>query len=234
MTKEMTVDDLCAWLSRLGVDFGRDGNTLSAGGDLYLRSLTSLPEGLTLSAGGYLYLPNLTSLPEGVTLSAGGGLDLGGLTAEIQRYKGREIRLRTIDGYCMRLIAAREIGDATLWTAQYFRGDLDNDRRCYVAQRGDDYAHGDTADSALRDLRFKQDARDFDPDDLVAEIKARGVVRFNDYRLLTGACAEGLAEGLRQRGLDPNLDEMPLDQALELCRDAYGGDRFRKLMEGRT
>ena len=47
-----------------------DGKTLKRGGNLYLRSLTSLPEGVTLEAGGDLDLSSLTSLPEGVTLKA--------------------------------------------------------------------------------------------------------------------------------------------------------------------
>lgn len=39
-------------------------------GNLWLLSLTSLPEGVTLSAGGDLNLDSLTSLPEGAQLSA--------------------------------------------------------------------------------------------------------------------------------------------------------------------
>jgi hypothetical protein len=50
-------------------------------GSLYLRSLTSLPEGVTLEAGDYLDLRSLTSLPEGVTLKAGGSLYLNSLTS---------------------------------------------------------------------------------------------------------------------------------------------------------
>lgn len=211
MTDTSTIDGLCAYLTERGYAFTRDGNRISAGGSLYLSSLTTLPAGVTLSAGGTLYLDSLTS--------------------EHQRYQDRDILLRTIDGFTMRLIGSRQVGDATLWSAQYFRGHLDTDPRCFVAQAGDAYAHGETAERALRDLRFKIAQRDLDPDELVAEIKQRGVVRFNDYRLLTGACEDGLREGLRQRGLSPDTEELPLAQALELCRDAYGGKTFTRLME---
>lgn len=185
----MTIDDLCAALDAAGYAYTRDGNTLSAGGYLDLRSLTS----------------------------------------ERQRYQGQETTLRTVDGHCMRLLGSRDVGGVTLWSAQYFRGHLDTDPRCYVAQNGDDYAHGDSAEQALRDLRFKLDERDLDPAELVAEIKARGVVRFNDYRLLTGACESGLREGLRTLG-KPDAEELPLPEALELCVGAYGSAQFRKLM----
>ena len=227
-----------------------DGVSLSAGGDLYLRSLTTLPEGVSLSAGGYLYLHSLTTLPDGVSLSAGenlylhnlttlpvgislsagGYLDLRSLTSETQSYQGQTIRLRTVDYQTMRLIGSRDIGGVTVWTAQYFKGHLDTDPRCYVAQDGDEYAHGDTIETALRDLRFKVAQRDLDPRELVNEIKAKGVVSFNDYRLLTGACAEGLRQGLIDRGLSPNIEQLPLSQALDLCKGGYGGDTFRRLM----
>lgn len=240
------------WLDLRSLTILPAGVTLIAGGSLFLSSLTALPEGVNLSAGdwldlsslttlpagatlrarGALFLSSLPALPEGVTLSAGRWLALGGLSDETQHYQGKTIRLRCIDGITTRLIRARKVGTATLWTAQYFRGHLDTDPRCYVAQEGDTYAHGETAERALRDLRFKIMSADFDPDELVARIKRRGTVEFNDYRLLTGACENGLREGLRARGLDPDTNELPLATALELSRGAYGGDRFARLMAG--
>ncbi|WP_307417503.1 hypothetical protein, partial [Brevundimonas nasdae] len=208
-----------------------EGVSLSAGGSLYLRSLTTLPEGVSLSAGGYLDLRSLTTLPEGVSLSAGGSLYLSSLTTEEQIYKRQTIRLRDIDGYTMRLITSRAVGGVTLWSAQYFKGDPDADPRCYVAQEGETYAHGESAESALRDLRFKIAQRDFDVDDLVSKIKARGTVEFNDYRLLTGACEAGTKAHLLSFGIDPDKTEsLPLAQALEISRSGYGGETFARLV----
>jgi hypothetical protein len=208
-----------------------EGISLSSGGALYLDSLTALPEGVALSSGGALYLGSLTALPDGVSLSAGSWLYLDSLRSEHQVYQSRHIRLRTIDEHTMRLISSRALADGvTLWRAQYFLGHLDTDPRCYVAQRGDLYAHGDTAEQALRDLRFKEASANLDTYEVVATIKARGTVTFNDYRLLTGACESGLREGLRSLGVDPDLPEMPLADALRLSRGQYGGDRFAELM----
>ena len=50
-------------------------------GYLYLRSLTSIPEGVTLNSGGDLNLYSLTSIPKGVTLKSGGYLNLFSLTS---------------------------------------------------------------------------------------------------------------------------------------------------------
>ena len=209
-----------------------EGVTLSAGDYLDLRRLTTMPEGVTLSADGYLDLRSLTTIPEGVTLSAGGNLYLNRLTTEAQRYQGKAIRVRTIDGVCTRLIRSRKSGNVTLWSAQYFKGSLDTDPRCFVAQEGDDYAHGDTAEKAVRDLRFKVMSRDFDPDELIATIKARGTVELNDYRLLTGACESGTRQHLISHGIDPDATEsLPLAKALEISRSGYGGNAFAGMME---
>jgi hypothetical protein len=135
-----------------------------------------------------------------------------------------------VDDFTMRLISSREVGDVTLWRAQYFKGHLDTDPKCYVAQLGDLYAHGDTADKAIRDLRFKQAQVDFDCDELVETIRERGTVKFNDYRLLTGACESGLQEGLRSLGLDPDLPELALSDALRLSKGRFGGERFAELL----
>jgi hypothetical protein len=228
------------------------GVTLTAGGSLYLWNLTSLPEGVTLTAGGLLDLHSLTSLSPGTTLTADGGidlrsltslspgitltarywLDLRSLTSEEQSYDGQKIRLRTIDEVCTRLIKRKMVGDVELWSAQYFRGNLDTDPRCYVAIQQEHSAHGKTPETALRDLRFKIASVDFDCDELVETIRERGTVTFNDYRLLTGACESGLAEGLQALGQSLDTDELPLDKALELCAGQYGGDRFRSLFLG--
>jgi hypothetical protein len=74
----------CRWNSKT--------KTLSAGRDLDLRSLTSLPANAKLSAGGYLYLGSLTSLPANAKLSAGGGLDLSSLTSLPEGFDKSEIK----------------------------------------------------------------------------------------------------------------------------------------------
>ena len=58
-----------------------EGFNPTVGGDLYLGSLTSLPDGFNPTVGGNLYLGGLTSVPEGFNPIVGGGLHLGGLTS---------------------------------------------------------------------------------------------------------------------------------------------------------
>ena len=51
-----------------------ENTTFNVGGSLYLRSLTTLPENTTFNVGGYLYLYSLTTLPENTTFNVGGYL----------------------------------------------------------------------------------------------------------------------------------------------------------------
>ena len=50
-------------------------------GNLYLKHLTSIPEGFSPVVGGSLYLNSLTSIPKGFNPKVGGYLGLGGLTS---------------------------------------------------------------------------------------------------------------------------------------------------------
>ena len=49
-------------------------------GDLYLGSVTALPENCALTVGGSLYLGSVTTLPENCALTVGGSLNLGSVT----------------------------------------------------------------------------------------------------------------------------------------------------------
>ena len=184
---------------------------------------------ITPSNGGYVHLGSLTTLPENVTFSNGGSVYLRSLTTEIQVYQGKKIILRNIDGYTMLIGSIRKKGDITIARARYLRGSKAPVKRCYIASQGEHNSHGDTAQEALLDLRFKVAQVDYDPAELVDEIKARGAIRWHEFRLLTGACAEGLREGLKGLGYAPDLEEMPLPVALEMVRGNYGDARMAEL-----
>jgi hypothetical protein len=58
-----------------------EGFNPTVGGSLDLSSLTSIPEGFNPTVGGSLYLRSLTSIPEGFNPTVGGSLDLRSLTS---------------------------------------------------------------------------------------------------------------------------------------------------------
>jgi hypothetical protein len=125
--------------------------------------------------------------------------------------------------------SSRTKGDITITRAKYFRGSKAEQLRCIIASQGEYHAHGDTAEAALLDLRFKVAQVNFDPAELVEAIKARGSIQWHEFRLLTGACAEGLREGLKGLGYAPDLAEMPLADALRMVRGHFGDSRMLAL-----
>ena len=63
--------------------YKKEGNKIIVDhrGDVFLKSLTSLPGGIVFSNGGGMNLDSLTSLPEGIVFSNGGGVNLKSLTS---------------------------------------------------------------------------------------------------------------------------------------------------------
>jgi hypothetical protein len=203
-----------------------DGNiTVNYQGDVYLDSLTTLPEGTKFENQGYVYLRSLTTLPEGTKFENKGDVNLSSLTAEKQAYQGQEITLRNIDGFTMLIEIEKIKNGITICKARYFGGgDLDKLKSCYLAKVGNHWAHGETAKEAIQDATDKA-VIDMDQSEVVAEIKASGKVTLAQYRAITGACREGCRQFLQSIG-KPDATDLPLAEAKELVKGHYGYDRF--------
>jgi len=207
-----------------------DGRLIVNGGHVFLPSLTSLPEGVEFRNGGHVFLNSLTSLPEGVEFKNGGHVSLNSLTSPMQQYQGRTVRIEIVDGYTTIVGERHTVGEAQVAKCRYFKGGpIDDMPTCYVAWVGDDAAHGETAAKAIEDAQFKSATANLDVDELVATIKQRGTVTFSDYRLLTGACREGLERGLEDCGFAKDTPELPLPKVMELSKGRYGDERMREL-----
>ena len=224
MAKKSTLEEFTDALTAIGCAFTlANGRVEVTNGNVYLASLTALPEGTTFGNSGNVDLRSLTALPEGTTFGNSGYVYLRSLTDEIQTYQGKKICLRQVDGDTMLIISSRKIGDVTVSRARYFGGgDIAKLKPCFIASQGDNNAHGDTVEQAMRDLRFKAMSEDFDCDELVETIKARGTVEFNDFRLITGACESGLRHGMEECGLDPGVAEYPLATVLAKAHGSFG------------
>ena len=200
MEQSMTIDELQARIERLGCDVARDGNSLSAGGYLDLNSLATLPEGVTLSAG---------SVYSGFT----------------QQWNGQS--LRSVDGIVMVMGDSHSVGHATVYRATYF-GRGDDSEHVYVAFVGDCSAHGSTVREAVEDAIQKGMA--VDPSNVVAEIKASGVVTRLQYRTLTGACREGVRQWCDSHSVGDDIESLPLSDVLRMTEGHYGFERLRELL----
>ena len=228
---DVTNEEFIAYCKDREIEARIDGAAVVVtGGYVDLPRLTTLPKGTRFENDGYVYLPRLTTLPKGTRFENGGGVYLDSLTSPSQTYLGQTVTLRHIDDFTMLMGASRKIGEVTLHKARYFGGGpIEKLRECYIAEQDDTFAHGQTAKDAMRDLRFKFAQADYDASDLIAEIKERGTVRWEDFRLITGACSHGLRVGMEQADLDPEAEELPLNVVLAKVHGPFG-DAFKEAL----
>lgn len=184
--------------------------------------------------GGWLDLSGtgVTSLPENLTV--GGSLDLSGTgvtsSENIRRlrngdYKdGRYLYADNILTHVKRKLIA---GGYT-----YFEGKIPGRN---VIFDGTNFAHCETRQQGLADLRFKaaadRGAEQYKDLPLGHELPLDEMVTM--YRVITGACQQGSQAFVDSLG-DKLKDRYTIREAVELTRGQYGGNRFAKFFQNRT
>ncbi len=224
-----------------GGGVGLDHNNLTSlpknlkfenGGDVWLEhnSLTSLPYNLKFENSGCVWLDhnNLTSLPENIGFENGGSVYLTKNNSNSFRYQGKVVEI--VDEFTMLILSSKVLSGLTIKKAHRFHGDNFKGEHeiAYIAQKDGLSAHGASVKEAVEDLEFKRLERDLPA--VVKDIKARGYVTVQDYRLLTGACREGIRVFLEEK--DVKVDKMSIAEALELTEGAYGHEKFKKALGG--
>jgi hypothetical protein len=206
-----------------------EGTKFENQGSVYLRSLTSLPEGTKFENQGSVDLRSLTSLPEGTKFENQGSVYLRSLTG-IHSYLGKSREFKTVDGHTMIISSRKTSGEVTLYKARYFAGGaLEKMKSCFIAQRGDFYAHGETSQSAISDVTFKSLQSTADVSDIVAAVKKAKAISLVEFRLLTGACLAGCHHFMDTHGIPRDTESLPLNQVLKLTVGAFGGSQLKEL-----
>ena len=176
-----------------------------------------------------VYLSSLTTLPEGVKFENQGSVDLGAIQGDVS-YLGATLNLRTVDGSTMAILSEHERDGINIAKAKYFQGgDPKNWSRAYVASRGNHTAHGDTIREAVEDVTFKYLRDTVDTCEIIAEVKKTQQVTRSQYRVLTGACRQGIQRFMDEHQISAETESLPLRQVLDLTANAYGGDKMREL-----
>ena len=109
---------------------------------------------------------------------------------------------------------------------------------CYVVRQDEYFAHGETLEKAMEDLRDKL-FEDMSEDERIKaflqetdEEKHYPAQYFYDWHhRLTGSCDMGRSQFARTHGIDVNKDTMTMSEFLELTKNAYGGNVIRKVIE---
>jgi hypothetical protein len=126
------------------------------------------------------------------------------------------------DGIHARLVDAKQMGDATVYTVRMRSGD---DTESYVVRVGDHFAHGETIEQAKNNLRYKLSDRDTSQFKAWALNDEKTLDDLMDaYRMITGACEFGVRNFIESAGDFPK--KMTVAQAIERTRGQYGHEKF--------
>ena len=134
-------------------------------------------------------------------------------------------KIKMVDGIATIIRSKKKRDEFTI-----FQGSIFNTKeKCFVANRGKFFAHGDNLKQAIEDVNFKFLQENFDLDKIVKEIKAKQTISVSEFRLITGACKFGCESFMNQKGLTET--EYPLNKALELLNGQFGWEKLSKQFE---
>ena len=109
---------------------------------------------------------------------------------------------------------------------------------CYVVKQDNKFAHGDTLEKAMHDLREKL----FEDMSVEERIDAFIAAHSEDkaypntdlyewHHRLTGSCELGRRQFAKDKGIDIEHGSMTVTEFIELTKNAYGGEVIRRLKE---
>ena len=195
--------------------------------------LTSLPDNLTVGSSLYLEgCTGLTSLPDNLTV--GYSLYLEGCTGLSENYKyyhtllnGDYVPGRYLyaDGILTHIKRKKQIDKYT-----YYIGKIKGKN---VISDGTYYAHCKNFEEGVSDLAFKA-AKDRGAEQY-KNLTKDSVVSFEEgrtmYRIITGACSAGTQQFIDD--MTEKKESYSISEIIEMTKNAYGGEIFRKFFEGK-
>ncbi len=223
------------------ISYSIENGKTTINGPLDLRSITTLHEkalqGTTIN--GWLGLNSLTTLPEkalqGTTIN--GYLYLNSLTKKEREKAERDMKrltegYNTEGGYCyFDGILSKVLKKSDHKGYEIFETPFE-----FIAKKGEYTAHGKTIKKAIQDVEFKVIAEKLKKE----PINADTMFTVKYYRLLTGACDNGVQNWMRNNNIPfkvvdgETVEEKPI-AAKELLpmlekTNAYGLDKVKQLV----
>ena len=179
-------------------------------GDLYLDSLKECDKDFLkdITINGNLYLSSLKAVDREILNS-----NVKKLTEGYNKEKGYCF----FDNILSKVLSVKTTKGYTIYTTPFG----------FIAQKNNKTAHGKSVRKAIQDLEFK-----FIADKLRKEpIKEDTVITEQYYRIITGACEQGVRDWKRTNRIDK--EEILAKDLLPILEEtnAYGLERFKQLVE---
>jgi hypothetical protein len=132
------------------------------------------------------------------------------------------------DGIYKDLVSQKTVGNSTIFEVKEFG----NKPNSFVAKIGNKFAHGETIEAAIKDLRFKISDRDTTKYSSweLDTIKSTDDM-IEAYMTITGACSMGTKQFCDTLQLK---DEYSVAQIIDLTKDKYGNKDFEAFFKNRS
>jgi protein tyrosine/serine phosphatase len=200
-------------------------------GSLYLYSLKSVDKDFlkNTTINGYLYLNSLTSVDKDFlkNTTINGSLNLYSLTSvdkemleknvkKLQEGYNEEKGYCFFDGILSKVLSVKKTRGYTIYTTPFG----------FITQKKNKTAHGETIKKAIQDLEFKFIAETLKK----TPIKANTFITEQYYRIITGACEQGVREWKMRNNIEE--DKIKAKDLLPILEktNAYGLDKFKELV----
>ena len=216
----------------------------SVGGYLYISSNCKL-KALT-SVGGYLYIYSNCELKAEALTSVGGYLyiysncelkaltSVGGYLYIYSNVKGnikclKKINYKIFDNLVFLVESERTSKGIKIYTGGNIKSITKNKpeiEKCFVSEKDNFFAHGETVKKSIQDLNFKIIAEKLKKE----PIKADTIITVQYYRIITGACQQGCDSWMKQNNIT-NTEYKAKDLLPLLERHhAWGVEKFKSLI----
>ena len=208
----MTLKEFC---KKYGLTEAQASGKEEVGGGLYLRSVTSIPEGFNPTVGGDLDLSSGSKY-------IGAKVEMPHIPA---RYLWRNKEYIKVDGIFTKIISER---GNVMRVQRIARKEIE-----YLVTDGDGrWAHGATLKEAKDSLIYKITSRDttkYKEWSLDTEISHAEAIEA--YRTITGACAFGTRHFCETILGDKKKDKYTVAEVIVLTKGQYGADRFKEFFD---
>ena len=224
-SKSVVIDVFC---KGAGITLEQFYGKKEIGGSLFLRSLTSIPEGFNPTVGGSLFLSSLTSIPEGFNPTVGGYLDLSsGIRSSYKKlpngylFSWPDGKYLLADGIFTEVISHKG-------NVYHVRKIAEKDIFYLITDGSGNWSHGTTLKEAKSDLIFKVSNRT--KDDYI-NLKLTDSLSFEDaitcYRVITGACSFGTKDFVNNR-LKGKKKKYTISEMILVTQGEYGNKTFKE------
>lgn len=210
-----TIKDFCK-KHNLTIDqfYGKE----KIGGDLYLGSLTSIPEGFNPTVGGDLVWKN-------------GRKHIGATvimpTIPKPDLKWKDGKYTKIDGIFCEIVSAHAWVISGLDVEILRAKKINKSDSFFIAKAGGFSSHGETMEKAVEDQKFKIAAEKIRKEPIYKDT----IITTQHYRIITGACEFGVKEWMQNNNI--TKQEITAGELMPLLKktNAYGFDRFKSLVK---